>query len=170
MMGSGKSTIGRLLTGATGWPLYDNDRLLDEMYGLSARQILERDGEAGLRAAEDAALVAGLTKPPPAIVGAAAGTILSAEVRGLLLEHTVVWLRAAPETVIMRARGAAHRPWLDRGEAWFREAAEERAPLYAAVADVIVDTDWRSPDDAAREIMNSLPAGARRNRSIEPPF
>ncbi|MEO6349248.1 MAG: shikimate kinase [Candidatus Limnocylindrales bacterium] len=28
MMGSGKSTIGRALSGATGWPLIDDDELL----------------------------------------------------------------------------------------------------------------------------------------------
>ena len=156
MMGSGKSTIGRLLAERTGWPLHDNDALLLRLTGTTARDLLAQGGEPALRRAEEDALVAGLRMPPPCIVDAAAGTIESPRVRGLLLEQFVVWLRATPATLYERAAGAAHRPWLDRGREWFVEANTARAPLYEAIADLVVDTDFREPPDVAQEILHSI--------------
>ena len=76
MMGSGKSTIGRLLSEATGWPYIDNDELVRRSRGATARQILAERGEDRLRDAESDALMLGIETPPPAVVGVAAGTIL----------------------------------------------------------------------------------------------
>ncbi len=59
MMGSGKTTVGRLLAAETGWPYFDNDELL-AMRGTTARELLERGGEPVLRAAEAEALRLGL--------------------------------------------------------------------------------------------------------------
>ena len=156
MMGSGKTTVGRLLAEATGWPRFDNDRLLDQIYGMTAKQILEVRGEEEMRAAEDAALAQGISAEAPSIVDAAAGTILSPTSRELLREPIVVWLRASPSTLFSRAVGAAHRPWLEGGEEWVRTAAAEREPLYSSVADIVIDTDDVSPARAARELLSRL--------------
>jgi len=155
MMGSGKSTIGRLLAETTGWPYLDNDELLASSLGMSARQVLAATGEAGLRAAESEALRLGLECAPPCIVGAAAGTILDeANRRALRKAGLVVWLRASVATLSRRAVRAADRPWLDEDpEAWLRRAADERNPLYAEVANLIVDTDEITPDQVITRIL-----------------
>src|SRR5687767_8380329 len=80
MMGSGKTTIGRLLAERTGWPYFDNDELLGRGFKMTARGLATK-GEPGLRQAESDALRLGLECEPPCIVGAAAGTILDAENR-----------------------------------------------------------------------------------------
>src|ERR671922_1145736 len=104
MMGSGKSTIGELLAGLTGWPYVDNDDLVREAHGATPRQILAARGEAQMREAEAEALVRGLRVPSPAIVGVAAGTILDPANRDRLRDGgAVVWLRAAPEVLADRA-------------------------------------------------------------------
>ena len=156
MMGSGKSTISRLLSAATGWPTYDNDELLLQTYGMTPKQILESSGEQQMRDAEDAALAIGLASEPPCFVDAAAGTIMSEASRRLLSAATVVWLRATPETLFRRAAGAPHRPWLDGGEEWMRNAAAERYALYESVADLVVDTDDRPPSEVADEVLSRL--------------
>ena len=56
MMGSGKTTIGRLVAATASLPLLDNDEILVELYGMNPRQLLEARGEEAMRAAEDAAL------------------------------------------------------------------------------------------------------------------
>lgn len=152
MMGSGKTTLGRLLAASTGWPLHDNDELIDRLYGMTPRQLLAEQGEDALRRAEDEALTAGLRLVPPCIVDAAGGTILSDSSRRLLGNALVVWLRASPETLFRRARDAPHRPWLDQGDGWFRQAVADRAPLYASLADLTIDTDAGQPAVAAGEI------------------
>lgn len=161
MMGSGKSTIGRLLSESTGWPYRDNDDLLFNAGGKTARELLDEGGTARLRSAEDAALNLGLRSEPPCIVAVAGGTILSEMSRAALGEEIVVYLRTAPETLFERARGATHRPWLDSGEEWFAAALAERSPLYESVADLTVDSDRADPPAIAREIREWL-------REVEP--
>ncbi len=158
MMGSGKSTIGRALSAITGWPYHDNDDLLQIERGRNAREVLAAEGRSELREAEAGALRVGLVQPAPCLIGAAAGTILEKEARDLLnKEAIVVWLRAEPRILVERAAGAEHRPWLDGDAvAWMEEALAERAPLYESVADLTVDTDGRTPDETAQEVLDWL--------------
>jgi shikimate kinase len=122
---------------------------------MSAREVLAARGETGLRRAESDALGLGLECAPPCIVGAAAGTILDESNRRALRDAgLVVWLRASVATLIHRAARAADRPWLDEDpEAWLRRAADERDPLYAKVADLIVETDEMTPDQVIDRIL-----------------
>ena len=154
MMGSGKSTVGRLLADATGWPYADNDDLVLREHGATPRDLVATRSEAVMRRAESDALGAALRLPAPVIVGAAAGVILDADDREALRSGgVVVWLRAAAHTLARRAVGAAHRPWLDGdAEAWMTAALLEREPLYAAIADRVVDTESGSAVEAAADL------------------
>jgi shikimate kinase len=161
MMGSGKSSVGRALAARTGWPFHDNDALVERATGRTAREVLATDGEPGLRAAEAAALEAGLSAAPPAIVALAAGTILEPAQRDRIADAGfVVWLHAPPEVLAARAVGASHRPWLDGDAvAWFTRTAAERDWMYAMVEDLSVDTATTDPDEAADRILAAIGAG-----------
>lgn len=154
MMGSGKTTIGRLLSQEIGWPYVDNDELVQRRFGRTAREILAAEGEATLREAEASALALGLALPGPVIIGVAAGTILhQPSRRDLRAGGFVVWLRASAATLVARAMDAEHRPFVDTaGAAWIAAVVTEREPLYASVADLIVDTDIATPADVVRTI------------------
>ncbi len=159
MMGSGKTTVGRLLAERTGWPYVDNDEVLRELFGVTPREGLATGGETGLRMLESEALVAALGQPAPCIVAVPAGTILSEGDRRRLADArgTVVWLRGAESTLAERSGGSTHRAWLDdEAEDWFRAALVEREPLYLSVADVVVDVDELTPDEVVDEILSYL--------------
>jgi shikimate kinase len=158
MMGSGKTTVGQLLSGATGWPYVDNDTLVQRDHGRTSREILAAEGKEKLREAEAAALARGLDLPPPVILGVAAGTILDvANRRALESGGVVVWLRAGTEALVGRAMDAEHRPFVDdAGTAWMADAVRDREPLYASVADLTVDTDSGTPADAVQVIRAHL--------------
>lgn len=160
MMGSGKSTVGQLLSETTGWPYVDNDDLVRRVAGATPRELLAERGERAMRQAESDALRVGLEAQPPCIVGAAAGTILEPADREAMRSNGIVaWLRVDAGALEARAVGAAHRPWLDRDAgSWLRHAAAERDPLYASVADVVVDTTHGTPAEAAEELRRSLGA------------
>ena len=157
-MGSGKTSVGRVLAKRTGWPYADNDELLLQLVGKTPRELLSDDGEVALREGESAALRLGLATPEPSIVGAAGGTILDRQNRCDLREAAmVVWLKASPTTIQQRATGAAHRAWLDTGGlAWIRDAVTERNTLYASIADLTVEVDRRSSRQVARDILTWL--------------
>lgn len=158
MMGSGKTTIGRLLSEATGWPYVDNDELVRRSHGRTSREILAIDGEPMLRAAEASALALGLELVPPIIVGVAAGAILDHGHRQALdAGGLVVWLRADTATLVARAMDATHRPFVDTGgHEWLADAVIQREPLYTSVADLVVDTDAGTPHDAVETIRAHL--------------
>ena len=155
-MGSGKSTVGRLLAEATGWPRYDNDQILMELYGKTARDIVAEHGDEAKREAEDAALAQGLKNEPPFILDAAGGTIDSESSRQDLGTPIVIWLRASPATLYERSVGAAHRPFLDNGEAWFEETTARRNPLYESVADITLNTDDVTPTEVVEAALKQL--------------
>lgn len=158
MMGSGKSTIGRLLSEATGWPYVDNDELVLRSHGATPRELLNEKGEAVMRAAESSALALGLEVPEPAIIGVAAGTILDPANRARLSNGgIVIWLRADADALAERAKGAEHRPWIDTdGGSWMHDATIEREPLYESVADITIDTTAGPPKAAATDLHERL--------------
>ncbi|HEY8171413.1 MAG TPA: shikimate kinase [Candidatus Limnocylindria bacterium] len=158
MMGSGKSSVGHALAARTGWPFVDNDALVEGVTGLSAREHLESMGETELRRVEADALSAALAHPPPVIVSAAGGTILDAGHRSALADAGfVVWLRGPAGVLAARAAGAGHRPWLDGdAQAWFDTALAAREPLYAGVADLVLDIEALDPFDAAARIVEEV--------------
>jgi shikimate kinase len=158
MMGSGKTSVGRLLAKRTGWPYADNDELLLQLVGKTPRELLSQDGETALRESESAALRMGLATPEPSIVSAAGGTILEPENRrDLQAGGLAIWLKAGPGAIQQRATGAPHRAWLDTGGLeWIREAVAERDPLYASVADLTIEVDRRSSRQLARDVLTWL--------------
>jgi shikimate kinase len=157
MMGSGKTTLGRRLAARTGWPYHDNDALLARATGRTARE-LALESTRALRDAEAASLRLAMSEPEPAIVAAAAGVVLDAELRAELPRAgMVVWLHAPPAVLAARAERGTHRPWLDEdAAAWFANAARQREPLYRGVAELEVDTHAEDPETSVGRLVDGL--------------
>ncbi len=155
MMGTGKTTVGRALSARTGWPYLDNDELLQRARGRTAPELLATEGEPALRAAESAALTLVLGLPGPFIAGVAGGVVLDPADRARLVASsaTIIWLRATVTTLAGRVGAGAGRSWLgdDPAVALARLAAT-RDPLYAEVADQVLDVDAGTPDELAARI------------------
>jgi shikimate kinase len=158
MMGSGKTTVGQLLARRLGWPYRDNDAELAQGPG-AARRLLAATDQAELRAAEIRTLNRLLDEPMPSIVAAAGGTILDPTVRDRLrAAGFVVWLRATPATILDRVGAHDDRPWRAGGRrAWVERAVAERAALYGAVADLVLDVDAAAPAWLVEDIVAALP-------------
>lgn len=164
LMATGKSTVGRAIADVTGWPCVDNDVLLERSTGQTAAQLLAEHGEQRLREAESDVLTLLVSMPGPFVAGVAAGTILDERDRERIGSGGhVVWLRADVATIVRRVAGQADRAWLeDDPEAVLTAMAAERSPLYEAVADQVLDMDRLTPEQAARLVVEALPAGQRR--------
>jgi shikimate kinase len=157
MMGSGKTTVGRLVATKLGWEYVDSDEQVCARTGRTVRDIFETDGEAAFRREESAALEQATTSPTtPAVVAVAGGAVLDAGNRALLANTgAIVWLQA-PATVLSGRvhAGVDHRPLLgDDPQQALRRLDEQRRPLYDELADLTVDTADRTPSQVADEIV-----------------
>jgi shikimate kinase len=156
LMGSGKSTVSRLLAERLQRPLYDTDHMIEARTGRTVREIFTEDGESAFRALEAEVFAEALHGATPAVIAAAGGVVLSAENRQMLHDQPVrvVWLRADPGVLAERVKLGAHRPLLDADPASaLQTMAEDREPFYREVADVIITVDGRSVNDVVEAVL-----------------
>ena len=156
-MGAGKSTVGPALAARLGWPFVETDSLVEGFAGRSIAEIFAADGEGSFRSWEQAAVGDALEEGPSASVVAVGGGAVVSEANLERIRRRarhVVWLRARPETLAARVGNGAGRPLLtgDAATALVR-LAEERRPMYEAVANVIVDVDDLTVDDVVDRVV-----------------
>lgn len=162
MMGVGKTTVGQALAHRLGAAYFDSDRQVERRTGLTVPEIFAERGEAAFRAEEREALVEAIGSEGPVVVSVAGGAVLDAENRRMVREGgTVVWLRADVETLAARVGAGAGRPLLgDDPAAALAQLYEVRRPVYAEVADVVVDVDDLTPEEAVERILAAIGARA----------
>jgi shikimate kinase len=156
--GTGKSTVGRLVSQAAGRPFLDADRELERRAGRSIAAIFAEEGEAAFRDLEESTL-RDLVGREGAVLATGGGVVIRGANRALLRGFgLVVWLTADPAVLAGRlARDAAVRPSLT-GLGTVAEVAavvEARAPLYIATADAEIDTSDLDPEAVARAVLEA---------------
>ncbi|MBT8064702.1 MAG: shikimate kinase [Gammaproteobacteria bacterium] len=152
-MGSGKTTIGQRLARKLQLEFLDCDHELEEQTGASVNLIFDVEGEEGFRKRETR-MLRKLTGRKGVLVATGGGAVLRAENRKLLSGGLVVYLKTSVRQQIARLRRDRSRPLLqtpDREEKLAR-LAEERDPLYEALADIVFPAQDRSPEAVAREL------------------
>lgn len=151
MMGSGKTTTGRLLAGRLGRVFHDSDEEILARTGLTVPAIFASRGEAAFRAEERAALACAVASSTPGVIAVAGGAVVDPDSRRRIrAAGFVIWLRAAPYVLAARLGGGRGRPLLERDPAaTLRLVAARRRHVYEAVADATLDVDWVAPAVAA---------------------
>ncbi len=159
LSGSGKSTLAPVLASRLGSRhVVDLDRIVEARFGESVADIFRLRGEAAFRDAEADALATALTGPP-AVIATGGGVVLDPENRRALVSDAfVVWLRAHPDHLEQRLSGPTEaRPLLEGDRAFaLARLSEERAALYGAVADLVVDVEGLDPSDLALEVVRAI--------------
>ena len=156
LMGSGKTTVARIVAERLGRRVIDSDAVIEAATGRTVREIFASDGEDAFREFESAALLDALATPEPAVIAAAGGVVLRAENRAALKQSNakVVWLCASPALLVERVTSGGHRPLLDDDPAGtLQRMHAARESLYREVADAIVLVDNRTPADVAEAVL-----------------
>ena len=155
-MGSGKTTVGKVLADFLGCPFMDLDDLVVKKAGKSIPDIFAQDGEPAFRLLEAQVLRKTVEKyaESTAVLALGGGAVLAPSSAALLHEKTVcIYLRASLETLLARLEGeTAGRPLADASLA---DRLAAREPIYEKTAHVVIDTDGLSPDEVADEIIIS---------------
>ncbi|HIE10255.1 MAG TPA: shikimate kinase [Kiritimatiellae bacterium] len=153
-MGTGKSTVGRILARKLGMDFVDMDSEIERRTGKTVPQIFAEDGEHHFRRLERA-LVRELSGRNATVIAAGGGVVLNPEnIADFARNGLLICLNATPETILRRVRDESHRPLLEQGEkgSRVREMLQARRPYYDALP-YQVETDDRTPDEIAGEII-----------------
>lgn len=162
-MGTGKSTVGRMVADRAGVPFLDLDAAIEQEAGESIAAIFAGEGEASFRSMEAAVLRKVLDEPGPRVVALGGGALLDPASRFAAIERArIVTLVADPETIAKRTAGSI-RPLLEVGSvplaasdrlARIRDLLARRASVYAE-SHAQIRTDGRSPDALAAVVQEA---------------
>jgi shikimate kinase len=155
MMGAGKSSVGRCLQRRTGLARIDLDEMLAAEFGIPIAEIFATHGEEKFRDAETE-LLRKLAPDRPAIIVTGGGIVMRPENVDLLKKlGAIVWLTADEKTLFERASRRNDRPLLQKENPRkvYSELFRQRESLYAAVADLRIDTSGKSHDEVADMIL-----------------
>jgi shikimate kinase len=153
-MGSGKSSVGRILAERLGCPFVDLDALVVAAEGRPINDIFARDGEQAFRAMESRRLEEVLDGGP-AVIATGGGVVIAEDNRRRMREQGVVInLAVSLAQVMLRLRGATDRPLLAGDDAANRaELLMDGRKQFYADSDIRIDTDGKSVEDVAAEIL-----------------
>jgi shikimate kinase len=156
-MGTGKSSVGRMIADQLHFNFVDTDELIEARAGKSISTIFSEDGEASFRKME-AAIVAELASRKRTVISTGGGVAIGPGNLDSLREHAlVVCLWASPEKIWERVRGQTHRPLLREADplAKIRELLAVREPFYKQ-ADVLLNTELRSVREVVQQVLHQF--------------
>lgn len=161
-MGTGKTSVGRLVAERLHREFVDMDELIAAREGAPIAQIFARYGEPHFRACERA-LCAELSARNSLVIATGGGAMVDPSNRALFENASVICLDASVDDIMLRLNGAQDRPLLSvelgngmRGQV--RELFATRKEAYDQIP-AHVDTAGRGIEDVAREIVRRF-AGA----------
>ncbi|MBQ4073312.1 MAG: shikimate 5-dehydrogenase [Clostridia bacterium] len=134
MPGSGKSTYGKLIAKELNKEFYDTDKVFEETFGSTPKQVILEKGEPAFRDMESE-IVATLSSKLGVVIATGGGAVLRENNRKLL---------KANGTVLFIDRDISLLPTDGRPlskEYGVQKLYEEREPIYRETADITIKTD-----------------------------
>ena len=153
MMGSGKSTIGKILSNKTKLNLIDIDKLIEKKTNLKISDIFKKKGENFFRKIEEKITINSL-KSSDNIIATGGGAFLNDKIRKEIENNGIsIWLRWGEEILMSRIKNNKKRPmtyFLKEKE--LSKLMSDRAKIYSR-ADYKINCDNLSKDKITSKIL-----------------
>lgn len=157
--GTGKSSVATLVAHQLRLTVVSLDAELVRKAGKTVPEIVAEVGWAGFRDLEEE-IVRTYAAHDGQVIDCGGGVIeREANFSPLRAAGPVIWLRASARTIVERIGGDTQRPSLTGTRSFTEEVdevLERRQPLYRRIAHHVVDTDGRTVDEVAREVVGVL--------------
>jgi shikimate kinase/3-dehydroquinate synthase len=158
MMGSGKTTVGRLLANLAGKNFIDVDHEIQQRTGVGIPVIFEIEGEAGFRKRESE-VMREVVQQQNIVLATGGGAILHPDNRTLLRQcGTVIYLCTPVSELRRRTHLDKNRPLLQTGNVYAKltELFTQRDPLYRETAHIIIDSSKQSARAFVQKLLHRL--------------
>ncbi len=156
-MGAGKSLMAETLSRLTGRKAVSLDQLIVDREGMSINEIFDDKGEQYFRILEKQ-IVSEAAQMDNVIIDCGGGVVLDPDnMKNLKATGRVFYLSATPREIYDRIKDEGHRPLLKTPDpaARIESLLEKRLPYYQK-ADYTIETDGRSPEEIARDIVDIM--------------
>jgi shikimate kinase len=156
-MGSGKSSVGRLVAQSLHFTYLDTDQVVESRAHKTIKEIFEQDGEPAFRVWEQV-IVEELTHRKKTVISTGGGLPMNQLNLDSLKTHSlVVCLWASADTIYERIKDHDHRPLLNESDPAekIRQLLSIREPYYRQ-ADVLVNTERRSLREVAVQVIHQF--------------
>jgi shikimate kinase len=153
-MGTGKSTVGRMLAKQLGWQFIDSDQAIEQQAGKPVSRIFAEEGEGKFREMERAFIESG-HPAQGCVVSCGGGLVVPPGMLELLHRRGVVICLHAPiETILQRTMHTNHRPLLavENPEQRLRDLYAVREPIYRRTGTMVL-TDRRPLREIAAHVL-----------------
>jgi shikimate kinase len=158
MMGTGKTTVGRVLATKLGYKFVDTDQIITQVTQQSISQVFEKSGESAFRQIETQVL-ARVCAYTHLVIATGGGIVLRRENWSYLHHGLIVWLDAPIELLYTRLNTDETRPLLQAGDlrTQLETLLQQRQPLYSQ-ADLRVNLNLEeTPEQLATRILEAIP-------------
>ncbi len=157
-MGSGKSTIGKVLSERLEYDFYDTDKLVEKVVGKKIKEIFEQNGEQYFRLKESEEL--DKTRKLKNAVIATGGGIIENEKNRLFLkeEKKVIFLDSSIERQYDRTKESQKRPLLNNGDSMkiLKNLYQKRLSFYQEVSKLKISMDNLTEGKIFEKILDFL--------------
>jgi len=155
MPGSGKSTVGVLLSKLTRRGFVDTDVLIQSSTGRALQDIVDEDGYLALRRIEEDVLV-GLS-PRNHVIATGGSAVYSARaMEHLKAAGVVVFLKVNMDTLLARVKDYETRGLAKRKDQTLADLFAERSALYTKYADITISCDGTGHDAVCSMIVDAI--------------
>ncbi|MDA7600440.1 shikimate kinase AroK [Gammaproteobacteria bacterium] len=154
-MGSGKTTVGKIVAGELFLDFHDTDAKIEESTGVTIDWIFDIEGEAGFRKRETTTLKE-MVALNSIVLATGGGIVIEEENRELLASRgTVFYLHTPLNIQVERTAKDKDRPLLkdQDPENVLADLQKSRQSFYEEVSDHIINTENKSGSEVANEIV-----------------
>jgi len=159
MRGSGKTTVGKLLSKKLNKTFYDLDRLLAEKESQPIAEIVKTHGWEYFRDKESE-IAEEISQKTNAVIATGGGLILRQKNIDALAAHgKFIFLKASIPSIFRRISKDKNRPSLTEKKSFTEELEDvwnNRKEIYKQTADIIIETDNKAIKQIVDEIIKQL--------------
>jgi len=147
-MGTGKTTVGRRVSGKLNMDFFDTDEYIKKCENMSVAEVLTKKGKKYFEGAQRFA-VQNICENKNALIATGGGTLCDEKCRDIILKSGIsVWLRAKPETIYENLKNSHNKRAELSGKSLEEivKILDEYSEFYK-LSDIVVDVDENTDRD-----------------------